>query len=75
MNDGLVLAVMPVCVVSEAVTVQVPAVLLVTLKVLVPATRAALAGKVALASLEVIATVSLVLTRFQLASTALTVTV
>jgi hypothetical protein len=72
-NDGLLLAVTVVCVVSDAVTVQVPAVLLVRLKVLVPVTRAALAGRVALASLEEIATVSLVLNRFQLASTALTV--
>src|SRR5215471_15787887 len=59
---------------SEAVTVELPAVLSVTLNVLLPLTSAALAGKVALASLEVTATVSLVLTTFQLASTALTVT-
>ena len=72
--DGLVLAVTPAWVMSEAVTVQLPAVLFVRLKVLVPLTSAALAGKVALASLQVIAIVSLVLTRFQLASTALTVT-
>ena len=39
-----------------------------------PATSAAFAGRVALASLEVSATVSVELTRFQLASTALTVT-
>ena len=39
-----------------------------------PPTRAASAGKLALLSLEVRWTVSLVLTAFQLASTALTVT-
>src|SRR5215212_5381394 len=45
------------------------------LKVLLPATRAALAARLALVSLELSATVSVtVLTRFQLASTALTVT-
>ena len=43
-------------------------------KLRVPLTSAALAGKVALASLELMATLSLVLTTFQLASTALTVT-
>src|SRR5207245_2947091 len=60
---------------SEAVRVRLPAVLRVTLKVCVPALNAALAGMVALLSLEVIPTVSLVLTRFQFASTAFTVTV
>src|SRR5262249_45679482 len=70
----LVLAVMAGCVTSEAVNVQLPAVLLVTVKALVPLESAALAGRVALASLELMATVSLVLTRFQLASTELTVT-
>ena len=40
-----------------------------------PATSAAFAGSVALASLEVIATVSVTLTTFQFASTAFTVTV
>src|ERR1051325_9809929 len=74
-NDGLVLAVLLPSVVSVAVSVRLPAVLSVTLKVFVPATSAALAGIVALASLEVIATVSLVLTTFQFASTALTVMV
>ena len=39
-----------------------------------PATSAALAGSVALASVEVMPTVSVELTGFQLASTALTVT-
>src|SRR5439155_735154 len=59
----------------EAVKVQLPAVLLVTLKVLVPAVNAALGGNPAFVSVEVILTVSLVLTTFQLASTALTVRV
>src|SRR3989440_514416 len=73
---GLVLAVFAPSVLSLAVTVRLPAVFSVTLKVFVPATNAALAGNVALASLEVIPTVCVfVLTRFQLASTALTVTV
>src|SRR5438094_101588 len=75
MTEGLVLAVIPVCVTSEAATVALPALLSVKLKLPVPLTRAALAGKIALESLEVIATVSLVFTTFQLASTALTVTV
>ena len=49
-----VLAVMPPSVTSVAVTVWLPVVLKVTplVKVFVPATNAALAGKVALASLE-----------------------
>src|SRR5919197_4707541 len=71
---GLVLAVLVPSVTSVTVTVLLPAVLSVTLKVLVPATNAALAGNVALASLEVMPTVSVLLTKFQLASTALTVT-
>src|ERR1051325_10603608 len=60
---------------SDAVTVWLPAVLNVTLKfVFVPATSAALAGNVALLSLEEIETVSVtVATVFQFASTALTV--
>src|SRR5438046_848883 len=58
---------------SEAVKVQLPTVLLVTLKDFVPALNAALAGNPAFTSVEVMATVSLVLTTFQLASTALTV--
>src|SRR5271165_5185111 len=65
---------MPACVTSPAVTVQLPTLLNVTLKVLVPEARAALAGSVALLSLEVIAAVSFVLTTFQLSSTALAVT-
>src|SRR5438874_1013123 len=70
----LVLAVMPPLVTSEEVTVWVPAVWKVTLRLFVPATKAAFAGSVALMSLEVICTVSMaVFTRFQFASTALTV--
>lgn len=61
-------------VISVAVMVAVPAVLSVTLNVCVPPLSAALAGKVALLSLEVMPTVSVALTRFQFASTALTVT-
>src|SRR5439155_431569 len=61
---------------SVAVTVQLPAVLRVTLKFFVPAAKAALAGNVALASVEVIPAVSvMVLTTFQFTSTALTVAV
>ena len=71
---GLVLAVMTPFVRSVAVTVWEPAVFKVTEKVLVPEDRAALAGNVAWLSEEVIPTVSFVLTTFQLASTALTVT-
>src|SRR5205823_1594924 len=58
----------------EAVKVCEPAVLNVTLRVRVPETKAVSAGKVALASLEVMSTVSvMVLTTFQKLSTALTV--
>src|SRR6266581_480041 len=77
---GLVLGVLEGWLTSEAVTVLppeggVPAVLSVTLEVFVPATNAALAGKMALVSEELIPTVSaMVLTRFQFTSTALTVT-
>src|SRR5256885_932536 len=72
---GVVLAVLLPSVTSEAVAVWLPAVLNVTLKVCVPALSAALAGKVALASEEVMPAVSVMVdTRFQLASTALTVT-
>src|SRR6266511_2592913 len=59
---------------SEAVTVWEPVVLRVTLAVRVPADNAALAGSVALESLEVIPTVWVLLTRFQFASTDRTVT-
>src|SRR5436190_1997140 len=59
---------------SEAVTVALPAVLSVTLNAFVPLTRAALDANDALVSLDVTATVSFVITMFQLSSTALTVT-
>ena len=59
---------------SVAVKVFEPAVFGVTERVLVPATSAVLAGSVALASVEVMPTVSVEETTFQLASTALTVT-
>src|SRR6266704_3849442 len=72
---GLVLPVMAALVTSEAVNVALPAVLKLTLKVWVPPLNAALAGKAALASLELIWTASAALARFQKASTALTVTV
>ena len=72
---GLVLAVLEPSLMSVAVKVALPAVLAVTAKVLVPATRAALPGSVAAPSELVMAAVSVtVLTVFQLASTALTVT-
>src|SRR6185436_12879127 len=51
--DGLVFAVVPGVVMSVAVNVRLPAVFKVTLKVLVPATKAALAGSASFASLEV----------------------
>jgi hypothetical protein len=73
--DGLVLAVRVPSVTSEAVTVFVPAVFRVTLKVFAPATSAASPGNAAAPSLEVMWTVSAELTTFQFASTALTVTV
>src|SRR5437763_1407756 len=69
--DGLVLAVLVPSVISVAVTVQLPALLKVTAKVPVPADSAALAGWVSFGSVVVIPTVCVVLTRFQLASTAL----
>src|SRR5439155_268687 len=73
--DGLVFALLVPSLLSLAVAVALPAVLRVTLKVFVPATRAALTGKAAFESEDVMAAVSLtVLTRFQLASTAFTVT-
>src|SRR5207249_1971236 len=71
---GLVLAVLLASVTSVAVIVQLPALLKVTAKVLVPPVRAALAGWVSLASVVVMPTVSVPMTRFQFASTALTVT-
>src|SRR5438132_6058634 len=72
--DGLVLAVLAGLEMSVVVMVCEPAVLSVTLTVRVPADNAPLTGSVALESLEVIPTVSVLLTTFQLASTALTVT-
>src|SRR5437867_1822393 len=73
--SGLVLGDLLASVTLVTVTVKVPAVLKVTLKALVPDTKAASGGSVADASLERIRTVSVtVLTKFQLASTALTVT-
>src|SRR2546430_1020159 len=52
---GLLLPVIATCVTSEAVAVALPAVLSVTLKAFVPPTKAALAGKLAALSLELIA--------------------
>src|SRR5262245_13838105 len=72
---GLVLLVLLPSVTSDAVIVWLPAVLNVTLNDCVPVASAALAGAVALASLNEMPTVSFtLLTRFQFASTALTVT-
>src|SRR5258708_7410381 len=60
---------------SDEVNVAVPTVRKVTLKILVPDERVALAGNVALLSDELMPTRSAaVLTTFQLSSTALTVT-
>ena len=72
--DGLALAVLAALEISLAVRVREPVVLSVTLTVRVPADNAPLAGKVALESLEVMPTVSVLLTRFQFASTELMVT-
>src|SRR5439155_1230615 len=73
--EGLVLAVFEPSVLSVAVTVALPAVLRVRLKVPLPARSAALPGKVAFVSEQVRAAVSVTFVRrFQLASTALTVT-
>src|SRR5260370_11388393 len=66
---------MPACVMSDAVTVLLPDVVSVTLKLWVPASSAALPGNAAFPSLDVIPPVSFVPIKFQLASTALTVTV
>ena len=63
---GLVSEVTAGVVKSEAVTVSLPAVLIITPKTFVPETSAAEAGKVALTSLEVISIISVVLvTTFQ----------
>src|SRR6266581_8677542 len=70
----LVFAVMAELVTSELVSVALSAFLRVTLKVRVPLLSGALAGNVALLSLEAMATVSLVTIKFHEASTALTVT-
>src|SRR6266568_8640548 len=70
----LLLAVMAEWVTSEPVSVALPALLRVTPKVRVPLLSEALAGNVALLSLEAMATVSLVTIKFHEASTALTVT-
>ena len=71
----LVLAVLVPSLRSALVTVKVPLVLKATAKLCVPLANAALAGKVAVESLEVIPTLSvIVFTRFQFVSTALTVT-
>src|ERR1051325_9821895 len=70
----LVLALMAGFVTSDAVTVALPAVFKGTLKLRAPPTNAASAGKPALLSEEVRWMVSLVLTRFQRAPTAFTVT-
>ena len=60
---------------SMAVAVRAPAVLQMRLKLPVPPVKGALAGRVALASDETIPTISVALAiRFQLASTAFTVT-
>src|SRR5437773_1969472 len=72
--DGLVLAVFVPSVISVAVTVQLPALLKVRAKVLVPADNGALVGLVSFGSVAVMPTVWLLLTRFQHASTALTAT-
>src|ERR1043166_1275461 len=72
---GLVLAVLLPSLRSLAVTVKLPLVPKGRLKSLVPATRAASAGRMAARALEEMSTMSPTeLTRFQLASTALTVT-
>src|SRR6266704_4485055 len=70
----LVFAVMAEWVTSELVRVAPPPFLRVTPKVRVPLLSGALAGNVALLSLEAMATVSLVAIKFHEASTALTVT-
>src|SRR5262245_50377095 len=72
--DGLVLAVTVVCVWFVAVNVWLGAVLRITLKTLLPETSGAFVGNIAAPSLELRPIVSLVLTRFQLASTERTVT-
>src|SRR5439155_17159540 len=73
--EGLVLEVLVPSVTLVAVMVKLPLALKVKLNVFVPALSAALAGSVAEESLLVILIVSVaVVTRFQLPSTPLTVT-
>ena len=73
--EGLVLALFVPSVTSLAVSVALPAVLRVMLNTLVPEMRPLFAGKAALLSLQVMATMSVALvTRFQKVSTALAVT-
>jgi hypothetical protein len=67
---ALVFAVLEASEMSVAVTVRLPTVLRGTLNVLVPATGAALAGRVAAGSLDEIATAGVELMTLQLASTA-----
>src|SRR5207248_742092 len=75
MIEELVLEVLLLSLASLAVRVALPAVLRVTLKFWLPLERTALAGRVALRSEALKPTVSVTLVRrFQLASTALTVT-
>src|SRR5262245_27717644 len=72
---GLVLGDLETSLRSVAVKVGLPTELSVTLKVLVPEASAALAGSVALVAEAVMPTVSVIVsTTFQLASTALTIT-
>jgi len=63
-TDGLVLAVLVASLTSVAVTVRLPAVFRVTLKVRVPLSRAAFAGKLALLSDEVMPTMSILAISF-----------
>src|ERR1043165_1504682 len=72
--DGLVLEVLLPFVTLLAVSVLLPAVLRVNVKLRVPPTMVAFVGNAALASLEVSPTVSAAVTGFQFASPALTVT-
>ena len=72
---GLELAVLVPSEASVAVSVQVPAVLFVRLNTFVPETKLVFAGRMLFASVQVIPMVSpALLTTFQFASTALTVT-
>ena len=76
LTAGLELAVLVPSVMSVAVTVQEPAVLLVMDNVFIPASKAVLPGSTSFGSVPLMPTVSITLeTKFQLASTAFTVTV